>query len=55
MKHDRNMCSKSIGITKAKNVRNMIPRKLDTKNMISHKNLKHDNYVYETWIVATSL
>jgi hypothetical protein len=29
----------------------MIQRKQDIKNMISHKNLKHDNYVYETWIL----
>jgi hypothetical protein len=36
MKHDRNMCSKSTGITKAKNVRNMIQKKQDTKNMMSH-------------------
>lgn len=51
MKQDRNMCSKSIGITKAKNVRNMIPRKLDTKKWYPIKKLKHDNYVYETWIL----
>jgi hypothetical protein len=51
MKHGKNVCVETTWIIKARNVQNMIQRKLDTKNMISHKRMKHDNYVYETWIL----